>query len=244
MRFYIFCVSLLGNFTKTMIQDIAKAIPMGVILAFTIGPVFFVLLETSILKGFRAAMMFDLGVILGDIFFILVAYFTTSNLLEKIKDNPLLFFVGGIIMFVYGIIAYLKQRKDYKKHTNLDLIHLRSCKSNYTSLFIKGFLLNAINIGVLIFWLGTIIIFMPRLNFDENRILIFFTTIIVTYLLVDIIKILISKQLRHKLTPKNIHQVKQAINIVLIIFGIILTLQGFFPNAKQKISDNIENFME
>lgn len=227
-----------------MIQDIVSAIPLGVLLAFTIGPVFFVLLETSILKGFRAAMVFDLGVILGDIFFILVAYFTTSNLLEKIKGDPRLFIVGGIIMLAYGIISYLKQRRDYKLRKNLDLIQLGNYKSNYVSLFIKGFLLNAINIGVLGFWLGIIIVFTPQLNFDENRILLFFTAIIISYLLVDIIKIVIAKQLRHKLTPKNIHQVKQIINIILIAFGIILTMQGFFPNTKQKISENIENLME
>ena len=46
-----------------MLHDILTAIPLGILLAFTIGPVFFVLLETSITKGFRAAIVFDLGVI-------------------------------------------------------------------------------------------------------------------------------------------------------------------------------------
>ena len=46
-----------------MFDDILAAIPFGIILAFTIGPVFFVLLETSATKGFRSALIFDLGVI-------------------------------------------------------------------------------------------------------------------------------------------------------------------------------------
>ena len=37
-----------------MIEDIQAAIPLGFFLSFMIGPVFFVLLETSIVKGFRA----------------------------------------------------------------------------------------------------------------------------------------------------------------------------------------------
>ena len=90
-----------------MIQDIISAIPWGILLAFTIGPVFFVLLETSILKGFRAAMVFDLGVVFGDIVFILIAYFSTSSLLEKLKDDPGLFIFGGIIMISFGIISFL-----------------------------------------------------------------------------------------------------------------------------------------
>ena len=48
-----------------MIEDIQAAIPLGFFLAFMIGPVFFVLLETSVIKGFRAALAFDLGVILA-----------------------------------------------------------------------------------------------------------------------------------------------------------------------------------
>ena len=38
-----------------MLQDIAAAILPGFILSFMIGPVFFVLLETSVIKGFKAA---------------------------------------------------------------------------------------------------------------------------------------------------------------------------------------------
>ncbi|MGB5652717.1 MAG: LysE family translocator, partial [Robiginitalea sp.] len=37
-----------------MIEDIQAAIPLGFLLSFMVGPVFFVLLETSATKGFRA----------------------------------------------------------------------------------------------------------------------------------------------------------------------------------------------
>ena len=49
-----------------MINDIFTGIPWGVLLSFMIGPVFFILIETSILKGFRAAFVFDLGVIVWE----------------------------------------------------------------------------------------------------------------------------------------------------------------------------------
>ena len=57
-----------------MIETIFIAISLGVILAFTIGPVFFILIETSITKGIRSALAFDIGAISGDIFFIVLAY--------------------------------------------------------------------------------------------------------------------------------------------------------------------------
>ena len=64
-----------------MLQDIAAAIIPGFILSFMIGPVFFVLLETSVVKGFKAAIVFDLGVVLADIIFILIAYFNNIQIL-------------------------------------------------------------------------------------------------------------------------------------------------------------------
>ena len=67
-----------------MIQDILTAIPLGIFLSFLIGPVFFVLLETSAVKGFRAALVFDLGVVFADIVFILIAYFSSYKLIESL----------------------------------------------------------------------------------------------------------------------------------------------------------------
>ena len=79
-----------------MIEDIITAIPLGIFLSFLIGPVFFVLLETSAVKGFRAALLFDLGVVLADIFFIAIAYFSSYRLIQTIKNDPAIFIFGGI----------------------------------------------------------------------------------------------------------------------------------------------------
>jgi threonine/homoserine/homoserine lactone efflux protein len=48
-------------------------------------------LKQSILKGFRAAIVFDLGVILGDIVFIGIAYLGSYRLIQSLKDKPALF---------------------------------------------------------------------------------------------------------------------------------------------------------
>ena len=77
--------------------------------------VFFVLIETSIIKGVRAAIVFDLGVILGDVVFIFIAYFSSYQLLNKLKDDPSLFFFGGMVMLSYGIISLVRDNKAKKK---------------------------------------------------------------------------------------------------------------------------------
>ena len=222
-----------------MIKDILAGIPWGIFLSFMIGPVFFILLETSIIKGFRAALVFDLGVILGDIFFIGIAYLGSFRLIQSLKDDPALFIFGGIIMLVYGIISFIKLKKEQK--INTDLIDKEIIKKNYGSLFIKGFFFNIINIGVLGFWLAVIISVGPKLDMENSRMAVFFISVILSYLAIDCIKIILAKQLKNSLTPTNILKIKKGISIVLMIFGTVLMLQGWFPKEKEMVKHAFEN---
>jgi len=53
--------------------DFIPAIPIGIVLSFTIGPVFFTVIETSISKGVKAAIFLDIGVVISDlVFFVLL----------------------------------------------------------------------------------------------------------------------------------------------------------------------------
>ncbi|PAM92781.1 lysine transporter LysE [Flavobacterium sp. IR1] len=218
-----------------MINDILAGLPWGLFLSFMVGPVFFILLETSITKGFRAAMVFDLGVILGDIFFIGIAYLGSYRLIQSLKDKPALFIFGGIIMLAYGIISFIRLRNEEK--IDDDEIDRDIIKRNYGSLFIKGFLLNVINIGVLGFWLAVIISVGPKLEMQNSRMLTFFISVIITYLLVDCIKILLAKQLKSKMTPRNISKIKKGISVVLMVFGLVLITQGWFPKEKEMVKN-------
>ena len=221
-----------------MINDILAGIPWGILLSFMIGPVFFILLETSIIKGFRAALVFDLGVILGDLFFFFFAYLGSYRLIKSLKDDPALFIFGGVLMLTYGIISFIKLKKEVK--VNTDIIDKEIIKKDYASLFIKGFLLNIINIGVLGFWLAIIISVGPKLEMQTSRMVTFFISVIGSYLFVDCIKILLAKQLKTKLNPTNILKIKKGISIVMIVFGTILILQGWFPNEKEKLKHVLE----
>lgn len=203
---------------------------LGFFLSFMIGPVFFMLIQTSILKGARAAIVFDLGVILGDVAFILIAYYGSRHLLEQIKDDPRLFFIGGTILILYGLITYFD--KSDKKELEEEDIQITVVSNNYLKLFLKGFFLNFINIGVLAFWLGLIVVIGPTLDMNPKHIFWYFTAIIIGYFITDIGKIVLAKQLKNKLTPKVIYKIKKTMGILLIIFGVGLLLKGFIPNEK------------
>ncbi len=221
-----------------MIEDIITGIPLGIFLSFLIGPVFFVLLETSAVKGFRAALVFDIGVVLADILFIAVAYFSSYRLILTIKNDPAIFIFGGISMLTYGIISFVKLKKVSK---NVDEIAVDELiKKDYFSLFIKGFLLNFINVGVLMFWFMILITIGPKLELETSRMITFFSSVLLTYLLVDVGKILLAKQLRSKMTPSNILKIKKVISILLVIFGLTLMFQGWFPSDQKLVKKALE----
>lgn len=220
-----------------MFDDILAAIPFGIILAFTIGPVFFVLLETSATKGFKCAIIFDLGVILADIVFILLAFYSTNKVLDKIKDDPNFLVFGGMLLIVYGVIAFIKTSKSFRaivrEHQKVEI------QKDYGKLFIKGFLLNFINIGVLLGWLGFIVV-GNSITTSENGVTVFIVTMLTTYFIVDLFKIAAAKRLKSKLTPKRIFKTKKIVALAILGFGVLLLVQGLFPEAYQKNKDRIE----
>ncbi len=217
------------------VYDLKNAILFGFFLSFMIGPVFFMLIQTSIIKGVRAAIAFNLGVILGDVAFIVIAYYGSRHLLERIKDDPRLFFIGGLILIVYGTITYLD--KSGKKET-VESFKLPT-NNNYFKLILKGFFLNFINIGVLAFWLGLIVVIGPTLDMNPTSIFYYFTIILASYFVTDIGKIVLAKQLKSRMTPVVVYRIKRIMGILLIVFGVGLMLKGFLPK-----DNKINNLLE
>ncbi|WP_298766883.1 LysE family transporter [uncultured Polaribacter sp.] len=219
------------------IYDFKNAFLIGFFMAFMIGPVFFMLIQTSILKGARAAIAFDLGVILGDVSFILIAYYGSRSLLEKIKDDPRLFFIGGLVLIIYGLITYF-DKQNRKEALESAKIPDLPVQNNYIKLFFKGYFLNFINVGVLAGWLGIVVVVGPTLNMNPTSIFWYFAVVILAYAITDLGKILLAKQLKKKMTPLVIYRLKRIMGIILIVCGVFLMLKGFIPN------DKIEQLMQ
>lgn len=219
-----------------MINEYVNAVLLGLGMAFMVGPVFFTLIETSITKGARAAFIFDIGVVLADITFILMAYYGSVTFLKTIEDDPRLFLIGGLVLIVFGLFTIF-YKKSKKVITDKELVIVESY--NYFGLFIKGFFLNFINIGVLAFWLAIVIAVSSNFQMEAFKIFRYFTIVIVSYLIIDVVKINAAKQLKSKLTPVVLRKIRQILGIFFIVFGVVLAAKRFIPKeALQKI-DNV-----
>ncbi|MDH3321723.1 MAG: LysE family transporter [Flavobacteriaceae bacterium] len=221
-----------------MINEYLNAFLLGLGLAFMVGPVFFTLIETSITKGARAAITFDFGVVLADSVFISIAYFGSVALLEKIQDDPRLFLIGGLVLILYGLFTIF-HKKTKKIVTDETLVIVEN--TNYLKLFLKGFFLNFINIGVLAFWLAIVIAVSSNFQMNESKIFRYFALVLISYLVIDLFKILAAKQLKRKLTPVVILKIRQLLGVFFIVFGIIVAAKRFIPEeTMQRIDEVIE----
>lgn len=202
----------------------------GLILAFSFGPVFFTLLETSITKGFKAGVAFDLGALFADIIFIIIAIFSTGQILDKLRDDPALFIFGGVLMLAYGIITYVQTNRSLFKIVREHYAVV--VKANLGSLFLKGFLLNFVNFTVLAGWIGILIIATTSTNSTQSM-YVFLAVVLITFFAVDLLKILLAENLKSKMTPRFIFNTKRWLSIIIMAFGVLLLIQGIFFNGIQ-----------
>jgi threonine/homoserine/homoserine lactone efflux protein len=210
-----------------MMTDFLPAIFLGIILAFTIGPVFFTILEISVSKGFRAAVFFNIGVVFSEIVFFAIAYASTSSLLESIQENPSWKILGGVLLSFYAGITLLGiyQNKTEEGPYSVDP---GSESPNLIKNMVRGFLLNIINFAVLVFWILIVANYGPGFQDTEYKMFLFFLTIVGTYFSIDLGKIYLAQQLKSSLTRAVITKIKIVVNSVILIIGIVLIFKGFF----------------
>jgi threonine/homoserine/homoserine lactone efflux protein len=197
-----------------------------------IGPVFFVLLETSITKGVKAALALDFGVLLSDLLYILIAYVfysEVSNLGSK-DNRQVLNLVGGALFLGYGILNFLKKTQyDESAETSLSI---PNSKGMFV-LMIKGFLLNLANPMVIFYWFSimTLGASYVKESLTEFPIVYFLSVILLTFFSVDILKIIGAKYLRPLVTTKLLNGLNKLIGIVFSLFGLFLILRSYFEQA-------------
>jgi threonine/homoserine/homoserine lactone efflux protein len=201
--------------------DYLAALPLGFILSFSFGPLFFILLETSISKGLKQAFFMDLGVAFSDFVFFSTAYLGASKIITE-ENQPALFILGGVMLSAYGFLSFVKAQQKKNKIKKGKAIN----KKNLISFPIKGFLLNIINVAVLFFWTGLLFVIGPSFEMNPIKIWTFFLLTVATYLIVNLCKFYLASRLKSKLTDTLLFKIKQALNILIFVCGAFFVFKG------------------
>lgn len=119
-----------------MLELILSAVGLGIMLSLVfIGPIFFLLIETSFTRGPRHALALDLGVILADITCIVAAYYSSHDLVTIIDRHPSFYRITAFIVLMYAVFMILTKTKMHVEGEQ------KLISQNYFKTFINGFLL-------------------------------------------------------------------------------------------------------
>lgn len=214
-------------------QFFLQAIGIGFLLSVMVGPVFFILLETSVTKGIRAALALDIGVFISDILYILFALSFVDQISSiNSGENKLIFgFIGGSIFIIYGTFYFFKKSKmaDLTLEAENTSKEVGAAPKDYLLLGLKGFILNIANPAVIFYWLS--ILSLAAQSVPDNTknpntwILLFLSILLGTYFSIDVLKVITAKRLR-TLVNQNL------LNALNILIGLIFFLTGVFQILK------------
>lgn len=193
----------------------------GLLLALLIGPVFFALIQTSIEKGFAAGTSMAVGIALSDSLYVFIASLGVSALTASKDFQVWLGFAGGTIMLLFGLVNCFKKAvapKDRKEVEEKGGLHKQ---------FVKGFMLNGVNPFVLLFWIGIASMLKLNYSYSLTQEVTFFSAIILTVFLLDLVKSFVAYKLRRLLSQRFMLWMNRIVGIALLLFSFRLFYFAF-----------------
>ncbi len=208
-----------------MLEAIVSGLTLGFVLSLMVGPVFFLLIDTSIKKGFKRAIWLAVGVLMSDAFYVAITYF--SSVASGVMNNYQweIGWAGGVLLIVFGMVTILK--KPHIKSSELDLAENGS--SAWVEM-LKGFLMNFLNPFVLIFWLGVSGSVSSGKSFTYMHTVIFFVAVLSTVFFTDILKAWTASKLRAFLKPSLLIWVNRVSGTGLFLFGVRMIYKMMFSS--------------
>jgi threonine/homoserine/homoserine lactone efflux protein len=198
-----------------MMEIVVKGIITGLLLSTLVGATFFMLIETSMTRGFRAALWFDAGVVLCDALIIFSVYFFASWINNTVINNQYFNTAGGIIFMAFGI-NYIFSRK---KETKITLTKTYSWKT-----FANGFFINLMNPSVLLFWMGSMAVSLNSFTHNGRESFIYFASALCVMVIFDILKAYFAYRLGALIHTRILRMTYIFSGLLLIGLGLWLIL--------------------
>jgi threonine/homoserine/homoserine lactone efflux protein len=198
-----------------IVDPVFKGILTGLILSISLGATFFMLVETSITRGLKAALAFDLGVFLSDLLCVVISYFFAAEIMHRITQNIYVGLFGGVAFIGFGV-NYMFDRK------NAEMQRISSNQS--MKLILRGFFINTVNPSVFVFWLGTLAVALTQFKFTGKEIVLYFASALSVVVSLDILKIYFACWLRTSLTYRIIRILSIFSGSLLILLGIVVII--------------------
>jgi threonine/homoserine/homoserine lactone efflux protein len=200
-----------------MLDPILSGIGFGLIMAAILGPVFFTLLQTSLHESFKAASHLAFGVLLSDMCWIVAGYAFASQIDLQGKYKFVVGWTGGTLLIVFGIYNFFKKIKVREVDDDKKTVHAK--------FVLKGFLLNAFNPSVPIFWISIISVVKMKENYLISHEAVFFAAVLTTVFGIDLFKSYIAQRIKRLLNAKVLLWMNRILGILLFGIGVQMMLK-------------------
>ena len=197
-------------------MEIVSGILLGLSTLLFIGPVFFYLLKSTVESGLKAGIAVAIGIIMGDLIFVILAFKGLGGLLQSRENSKWMALAGGLLLVGMGI-NYL-----FLRATKTDLRKKVKLKSlwNYGA---NGFLINFLNPFVIGIWVLFLTINESTFNNQASVLIAMITTLVVIFL-TDLLKALFAHKLKKTMTLSRMNILYKVFGTAMILFGIRLIL--------------------
>lgn len=202
---------------------LGQGIYAGLLLALLVGPLLVALLQASLERGTKAAMMVAIGIWLSDLLFVLTVYMGMSQLHKIVTWSGFelsLGLVGAVVLAIVGIATLVTPPPSLTADSNL----LAGAK-DHTALLLKGFFINSLNPFTIFFWVTIMTGVVLKNGYDATHATLYFSGILGTIVVTDSLKVLLAKKIRHKLTPNHLWWVRRVAGIALLLFALALVVR-------------------
>jgi len=197
-----------------MFEPILAGVTLGLVLAMLVGPVFFMLLNTSLKKGFVPAAYLALGVMLSDSVYITIAYFGSTFIQTMQSHKTLIGLLGGLLMIGFGFANLIK--KPVISAESLEVPD--DSKSTWIDTG-KGFMMNMLNPFVLLFWMGVAGTLASKEQYSNSKVIVFFVATLGTIFSTDLLKAWLATRLKRVIQPNFLMWLNRLSGIGIILFG-------------------------
>jgi threonine/homoserine/homoserine lactone efflux protein len=196
-------------------------ITTGLVLSIMAGPILFSILQTSIIRGWRAGFSIAVGQWFSDICFILLIAWGLISFAGQADEALFKLYVGvigGAMLIFFGLNSLFSKPPSMENIKVIDAVSL----GGY---FAKGFAINTFNPFTLIFWIWTTatIILKNKLTVTDSS--LFYVGVLLTIASLDTLKIYLARQIREYMLPIHLVWLRRISGIALIVFGIILVIR-------------------
>lgn len=201
-----------------MLEALLSGLGLGLVLALSVGPVIFTVLKQSINNGKEGGFAFVTGVWISDIVLVTISNIFSELVHTLLRYERLIASVGGAFLLAMGIYYVFFKKVMARDAAGANVAVFG--RKDFTRVALSGFLINTLNPGVFIFWLGAATAFSAKYPFDLRVIL--FGACISINILADVGKVLMAGKLRKRLTTHNISIINKISGSILIAFALVL----------------------